>query len=109
MSPTPDIAVCPDPAFEIDDVNMKTADVDVNTELAIVSRGGLNHINECSDSITSRYGAHNATDALIPSHNYHTLIPVTHSEAIVPARSDDQAERAPKRYRIDYEHVKMRR
>ena len=77
--------------------------MDANT--AIVTRDGLNQINDCSDLVPSRYGRHNGPAVLIPSQNYQALTIVSHYEAIAPARNVDQAERSPKRYRIDYEHA----
>ena len=46
----PNIALCPDPAFEIDDVSMEPVylDVDADTAQAMVPRGGLNHNTDCS-------------------------------------------------------------
>ena len=43
-----DIALCPDPAFETDDVSKEPVDVerDVGTAQAIVPRVGLEHIND---------------------------------------------------------------
>ena len=79
--------------------------MDVNTEQAIVPRRGLNQINDSSDLVPSRYGGHNGPAVLIPSQNYQALTIVSHYEAIAPARNVDQAERSPKRYRIDYEHA----
>ena len=79
--------------------------MDVNTEQAIVPRDGLNQINDCSDLVPSRYGGRNGPAVLIPSQNYQALTIVSHYEAITPARNVDQAERSPKRYRIDYEHA----
>ena len=107
MSISPDIDFCPDPAFEIDDVNMEPVDVnvDVDPAQAIVPRGGSTHITNFSEMVPSRYGGHNDATALSPSLYSQALIPLSLSEAVVPGRSDDQADRAPKRYRIEYEQA----
>ena len=103
MSICPNITVCPDPVLEIDSVSMEPGNVIVVSAQAIVPRGGLNFIIDCSEMVQSRYGGHNTPTALTPSSNSQAFFPLIHSEDIVPGRTDDQADRAQKRYRIDYE------
>ena len=52
-----------------------------------------------------RYGGHDDPTTSTPSSYSQALIPLSHSEAIVPERSDDQADRPPKRYRIENEQA----